>query len=153
MSQELKLPWRHTSVGIIDDKVEWRRTVRSMVLSFGVTEVVEASDGSDFLKKMNKQDCDLSLLLVDDDMHPMDGFVFMYNLRAKAAEPLRRVVSILMAGQYNAEIGKHALDVGYNNVLSKPFSARELENFAQKTLMCPVQWKEDGGILRPVAIA
>lgn len=153
MPLELKIPWKRTSIAIVDDNIGWRRTVRSMVSSFGVTEITEATDGSDFLTKIEKQNSDVDLLLIDDEMLPMDGFVLMTSLRTKAREPLRRTTALLMAGQNSADIARRAQEAGYNGVLAKPFSARELDAAAQRTLLAPVQWREEKGFLRPVLLS
>lgn len=149
---ELKMPWRHTAIGIIDDNVEWRRVLRNMLSALGVGAIVEASDGSDFLKKMEKANNTVDLILVDDEMIPMDGFVLMYSIRAKAKEPLRRVIGVLMTGEQSVDISRRAEQVGYNSVLPKPFSGRELENHLQRVMMAPVQWREDDGLLRPILV-
>jgi len=147
---ELKMPWRHTAIGIVDDNVEWRRVLRNMLSGLGVGGIVEASDGSDFLKKMEKVNNNVDLILVDDEMIPMDGFVLMYSVRARAKEPLRRVIGVLMAGEQSVEISRRAEQVGYNSVLPKPFSGRELEAHLQRIMMAPVQWREVDGLLRPI---
>lgn len=152
MSSELKLPWRHVVVGIVDDNIEWRRTVRAMVMSFGSGDIVEASDGGDFLQKAEEHGSGFDLLLIDDEMMPMDGFVAMQVLRSKVDHPSRRATAILMSGHGSTEIVKRALDVGYHSVLPKPFSSTVLEQHAQKVLLRPVQWKEEGGVLRPATI-
>jgi len=149
---ELKLSWRHIAIGIVDDNIEWRRTVRAMVSSFGASDIVEASDGADFLQKSEDYGAALDLLLVDDEMIPMDGYVVLHALRSKTSQRSRRAAAILMPGQGSADIVKRALDVGYHSVLPKPFSSNVLEQHAQRVLLRPVQWKEDGGLLRPVAI-
>jgi CheY-like chemotaxis protein len=153
VSSELKLSWRHIAVGIVDDNSEWRRTVRAMVMSFGANDIIEAVDGGDFLQKSGERGSGLDLLLVDDEMTPMDGFVVMHALRSKADQLSRRAAAILMAGHGSAEIVKRALDVGYHSVLPKPFSSSVPEAHASKVLMRPVQWREEGGLLCPVAIS
>ncbi len=152
MSSELKLSWRHIAIGIVDDNIEWRRMVRGMVLSFGAVDVVEASDGADFLNKADERRKGLDLLLVDDEMMPMDGFVTLQTLRGKVPHPSRRAAAVLMAGHGNTDVVKRALDVGYHSVLPKPFSSSVLEAHVQKVIMRPVQWKDESGLLRPVAI-
>jgi PleD family two-component response regulator len=149
---ELKLSWRHVAVGIIDDSTDWRRTVRAMVQSFGVTDVVEAFDGADFFKKAEEVGHGLDLLLVDDEMQPMDGLTMMQALRSKKTSLSRRATSILMPGHGHEEIVLKALDVGYHSILPKPFSASALEQHAQRVLMRPSTWKEEKGLLRPLPI-
>ncbi len=123
-----------------------------MVLSFGAVDVIEASDGADFLQKAEERGTGLDLVLMDDEMLPMDGFVALQVMRSKADHLSRRATAILMPGQGSAEIVKRALEVGYHSVLPKPFSSNVLEAHAQKVLLRPVQWKEEAGMLRPVAI-
>ncbi len=124
-----------------------------MVISFGANDIVEASDGGDFLQKAEEYGRGFDLLLIDDEMMPMDGFVALQVLRSKVDHPSRRATAILMPGHGSADIVKRALDVGYHSILPKPFSSSVLESHAQKVLMRPVHWKEEGGVLRPVALA
>lgn len=151
MSSELKLSWRHIAIGIVDDNIEWRRTVRAMVVSFGASDIVEAVDGGDLLRKADERGRGLDLLLVDDEMMPMDGFVLMQVLRGRFGHPSQRAAAILMPGHGDEDIVRRALGVGYHSVLPKPFSSSVLEGHAQKVLLRPVHWKDDGGQLRPVA--
>jgi CheY-like chemotaxis protein len=150
--QELKLSWRHVVVGIVDDNLDWRRVLRGMLQSFGVVDLLEASDGADFMRKTAGVKKSIDFLLVDDDMNPMDGFVFMHMLRSRGDHASRRAVAVLMAGHGGSDLVKRALSVGYHSVLPKPFSAAVLDHHAQKALMRPVQWKEEGGLLLPVTI-
>ena len=119
----------------------------------GVVDIVEASDGSDFMKKEQDGGRALDLLLVDDEMLPMDGLVMMHALRSKATVLSRRAAAILMPGHGQQDIIKRAIDVGYHTVLPKPFSATVLDQHAQRVLMRPTTWKDDGGLLRPSVIA
>lgn len=152
MSSELKLSWRYIAVAIVDDNIEWRRTVRGMMMSFGASDILEASDGADFLQKSEEHKSAFDLLLIDDEMIPMDGFVTLQALRSKANHLSRRATAILMPGGGSADIVNRALEIGYHSVLPKPFSPAVLERHSLKALMRPVHWKEDGGMLRPVPI-
>lgn len=123
-----------------------------MLASFGATDIIEALDGGDLLQKAEERGRGLDLLLVDDEMMPMDGFVLLRVLRANADHPSRRATAILMPGHGSEDIVMRALDVGYHSVLPKPFSSSVLEAHAQKVLLRPIQWREEAGLLRPLAI-
>ncbi len=143
-----KISWRHTAIGIIDDSTDWRRVVRGMCLSFGATEVFETSDGADFLRLAAGRAFDL--LLVDDDMLPMDGFLMLRSLRSMADHPSRRATALLMPGHSDVEVLRKALHAGFHGVLPKPFSAQVLSDRVERLLSMPLVWKEDGDFLHPV---
>lgn len=150
MNSPSKISWRHTVIGIIDDNGDWRRTVRAMCLSFGATEVVEASDAADFLKTTESAGYAFDLLLVDDEMQPMDGFMMVRSLREMVDHPSRRATAILMAGHSDVTILRKALNAGFHGVLPKPFSAQVLGDRVERVLTMPMVWKEDKGFLHPV---
>lgn len=150
MSTTVKLSWRGSLVGIVDDSNEWRRQVRNMFFSFGAKDVVEAHDGSEMLHLAQSHGRPVDLLMVDDEMDPLDGFRAMRSLRSTPGLPGRRATAILMPGQGSVDILKRALEAGYHSILPKPFSAAQLNQHLLRVLTRPMQWNEDGGMLRPV---
>ncbi len=143
-----KISWRHTIIGIVDDSTDWRRVLRGMCQSFGATEVVEAADGADFLSLAGNRAFDL--LLVDDEMQPMDGFLMLRALRSTVDHPSRRTAALLMAGRNDVEILRQALYAGFHGVLLKPFSAQVLADRVERLLSMPMSWKEQGDFLQPI---
>lgn len=152
MPENLKVSWRHTTVGIVSDNGEWRRALRAMLSSFGAADVIESPSGADFLKFAETGKTSLDLLMVDDEMKPLDGFAMMYSLRSSPDLACRRVTSILMPSHGDVEVLRRALDCGYHSVLPKPFSANVLGQHVQRVLMRPMTWKETGDFIRPVPI-
>ncbi|HVI51590.1 MAG TPA: response regulator [Candidatus Sulfotelmatobacter sp.] len=150
MSTAAKLSWRGSLVGIVDDSSEWRRQVRNMFFSFGAKDVVEARDGSEMLHLAQTYGRPLDLIMVDDEMDPLDGFMAMRTLRSTPGLPGRRATAILMPGHGSVDILKRALDVGYHSILPKPFSASQLGQHLLRVLTRPMQWTDEGGMLRPV---
>lgn len=150
MSLPVKLSWRGSVVAIVDDSSEWRRQVRNMFFSFGAKEVFEARDGSEMLHLVQTNPRPIDLLMVDDEMQPLDGFAAMKTLRSTPGGAGRRATAILMPGQGSVDILKKAVDVGYHSILPKPFSAAQLGQHLQRVLARPMQWSEDHGMLRPI---
>lgn len=145
-----KISWRHTVIAIVDDSADWRRVVRAMCLSFGATQVHEAADGSALLHLAEAERLTFDLLLVDDDMQPMDGFLLLRSLRSTADHPSRYATALLMPGDGGVGILRKALDAGFHGVLPKPFSAQALGDRVERLLLQPMQWKEDGELILPV---
>ena len=150
MSAIAKLSFRGSLVGIVDDSSEWRRQVRNMFFSFGAKDVIEAHDGSELLHLASSHGRPMDLLLVDDEMEPLDGFRSMRTLRSTPGLPGRRATAVLMPGQGSVDILKKALDAGYHSILPKPFSASQLSQHLQRVLLRPMLWNDEGGMLRPV---
>lgn len=153
MSAIPKVSFRGSLVAVVDDSSEWRRQVRNMFFSFGAKDVVEARDGSELLHLATTNDRPIDLMLVDDEMEPLDGFRAMRTLRSTPGVPGRRAVAVLMPGQGSVDILKKALDAGYHSILPKPFSATQLSQHLQRLLLRPMQWSEEGDLLRPVNAA
>jgi len=150
MSAAVKLSWRGSLVGIVDDSTEWRRQVRNMFFSFGAKDVVEARDGSELLHLAQTHGRPLDVVLVDDEMEPLDGFRAMRSLRSTPGLAGRRATAILMPGQGSVDILKRALDAGYHSILPKPFSSAQLSQHLLRVLTRPMQWSDEGGLLRPL---
>ena len=150
MSAIPKLSFRGSLIGIVDDSSEWRRQVRNMFFSFGAKDVIEARDGSELLHLAASHGRPMDLILVDDEMEPLDGFMAMRTLRSSPGAPGRRATAVLMPGQGSVDILKRALDAGYHTILPKPFSAAQLSQHLQRVLLRPMLWSEEGEMLRPV---
>lgn len=151
MSAIPKLSFRGSLIGIVDDSSEWRRQVRNMFFSFGAKDVIEARDGSELLHLAASHGRPMDLILADDEMEPLDGFMAMRTLRSSPGAPGRRATAVLMPGQGSVDILKRALDAGYHSILPKPFSAAQLSQHLQRVLLRPMQWSEEGDMIRPIA--
>jgi CheY-like chemotaxis protein len=145
-----KISWRHVVIGIVDDSTEWRRTVRAMCVSYGANQIYDASDGASFLQIATEGGQPFDLLLVDDDMQPVDGYLMLRHLRTTETHPSRRAAAILMPGQGGNETLRQALQAGFHGVLAKPFSSQALGDRAERLLIQPMAWREENDFLCPV---
>jgi len=144
-----RLSWRGSSVCVVDDSQEWRRQLRGMFHAWGPSSFIEAKDGSEMLHTAMTAMRPIDLMLVDDEMLPMDGFLAMQALRSTPGVMSRRAVAVFMPGEVSKSIIQKAIESGYNSVLPKPFSASILNQHLQRLLTRPITWIEDGEMLRP----
>ena len=84
--------------------------------------IVTARDGQEALDYLRKSPVDL--LLTDIMMPRLDGFALLSQIRADAA--LRDLPVVLLSAHAGDEAKIEGLDVGADDYLVKPFSAREL---------------------------
>ena len=146
-----KISWRHTSIGIVDDNADWRSTLRSICNRLGAIDIVDAANGVMFCAAAENFGRGFDLLLVDDDMTPMDGYMLLRHLRSTPTHPSRRAAAILMAPNTESDTLRKALQVGFHGVLAKPFSAGALTERAERILAAPMLWQQSGDLLVPLS--
>ena len=103
---------------IVDDEPRMRRFVR-MNLELEQFQVSEASDGLEAIRKVRDEMPDLVVL--DVEMPKMDGFETLREIRRAAPVP---VIMLTVRGDEEDRI--KGLDLGADDYVTKPFSAREL---------------------------
>ena len=103
---------------IVDDEPRMRRFVR-MNLELEQFQVSEASDGLEAIRKVRDEMPDLVVL--DVEMPKLDGFETLREIRRTAAVP---VIMLTVRGDEEDRI--KGLDLGADDYVTKPFSAREL---------------------------
>jgi two-component system, OmpR family, KDP operon response regulator KdpE len=103
---------------IVDDEPRMRRFVR-MNLELEQFQVSEASDGLEAIRKVRDEMPDLVVL--DVEMPKLDGFETLREIRRTAAVP---VIMLTVRGDEEDRI--NGLDLGADDYVTKPFSAREL---------------------------
>jgi len=103
---------------IVDDEPRMRRFVR-MNLELEQFQVSEASDGLEAIRKVRDEMPDLVVL--DVEMPQLDGFETLREIRRTAAVP---VIMLTVRGDEEDRI--KGLDLGADDYVTKPFSAREL---------------------------
>ena len=85
-------------------------------------KIKEAADGKEALKKLKRYSIDL---VISDVMMPrMDGFALLEAL--KAEEKWRGLPVVMLTARAAAEDKLHALRIGVNDYLTKPFQKEEL---------------------------
>ena len=107
---------------IIDDSEEIRRLLR-MVLKSAAHEVLEARDGAEGLKCVDKQKVDL--VITDVFMPEMDGLEILREMRK--THPGLNVIAMSGGGKYgNMDIMRIARSFGAFHVIAKPFIISEV---------------------------
>jgi two-component system chemotaxis response regulator CheY len=109
---------------LVDDSSTMRRIQANTLNSLGYTELVQAEDGSDALKKL-AENPDVALVLLDWNMPNMNG---LDCLKAIKASPTTKAIPVMMVTS-EAEKTKiiEAVQAGASNYLVKPFDADSLK--------------------------
>lgn len=108
----------HRRILIADDEARMRRFVR-MNLELEGFEVLEASDGLEAIRKAREELPDLVIL--DVEMPKLDGFETLREIRRSLPVP---VIMLTVRSEEDDLI--RGLDLGADDYVTKPFSAREL---------------------------
>src|SRR5579871_440358 len=107
------------------------RVLLSEILrAIGVRHVFEANDGAEALQIMRTHQIDI--IMTDLAMQPLDGIDFVRLLRNSPDSPNPMAPVIMITGHSTQRRVTEARDVGVNEFLSKPVTARGvLERIAQ----------------------
>jgi two-component system KDP operon response regulator KdpE len=103
---------------IVDDEPRMRRFVR-MNLELEGLRVSEASDGLEAVRKVREEMP--NLVVLDVEMPHLDGFETLAEIRRTSPVP---VIMLTVRGEEEERI--RGLDLGADDYITKPFSAREL---------------------------
>jgi two-component system chemotaxis response regulator CheY len=114
---------------VVDDSATMRRIVVNALKTIGVTDVVEAGDGSEGLQKC---DGSVELVITDWNMPVMGGLDFVKALRSNG--PTARVPVLMVTTRSVQEDIVQAVEAGVNGYILKPFTPQVLkEKIAQIT--------------------
>ena len=108
----------HRRILVVDDEARMRRFVR-MNLELEGFLVLEASDGLEAIRKTREEMPDLVLL--DVEMPKLDGFETLREIRRTSPVP---VIMLTVRSEEDDLI--RGLDLGADDYVTKPLSAREL---------------------------
>ena len=108
---------------IVDDYRTMLRIIRNLLKQLGLTNVDEASDGSEALAKL--RDKAYGLVISDWNMQPMTGLDLLREVRADAS--LQHLPFIMITAESKAENVVAAKEAGVNNYIVKPFNAETLK--------------------------
>ncbi len=116
-------------VMVVDDSLTVRRVSQRLLERNGY-EVLLAKDGVDALRQL--QDVQPDVMLVDIEMPRMDGFDLTRNVRSS---PATRDIPIIMITSRTAEKHrKHALELGVNEYVGKPYQEDQLLSLIRRYL-------------------
>ena len=111
---------------VVDDSITVRRVTQRLLQREGY-RVVLAADGLQALERL--QDERPTVVLSDIEMPRMDGFDLARNIRADAA--LRDLPIIMITSRIAQKHREHAMELGVNHYLGKPYSDDELLSLIQ----------------------
>ena len=107
---------------LVDDNHHMRVLLTEILRAIGVRQVFEATDGAEALQLMRSHQIDI--IMSDLAMQPLDGIDFVRLLRNSPDSPNPMAPVIMITGHSTMKRVNEARDVGVNEFLSKPVTAR-----------------------------
>lgn len=132
---------------IVDDNVHMRALIRSVLRALGVTKVREADDGGEALVSLQARPADV--ILLDYAMPEMDGFEFLRRLRLERSSPAPQARVIIVTGYGDLKRVAEARDLGADEFLIKPLTAKSLLDRLEAVISRPRPFVETGDFLGP----
>lgn len=106
---------------VVDDSITVRRVTQRLLLREGY-RVALAADGLQALERLQEERP--TVVLSDIEMPRMDGFDLARNIRADAT--LRDLPIVMITSRIAQKHRDHAIELGVNHYLGKPYSDEEL---------------------------
>ena len=110
---------------VVDDFATMRRIVKGVLKQLGFCNIIEAEDGSEALKEMQKEA--VGLVVSDWNMPNMTGLELLKAVRGD--ENLKGTPFIMVTAEGQKENVVEAVKAGVNNYIIKPFTP---ETFGEK---------------------
>ncbi|CAA7611861.1 CheY-like receiver [Candidatus Terasakiella magnetica] len=125
----------HITALIIDDSRYARSYIKTALQSFGISTILEASDGPLGLELLGSHA--IQLIVTDHDMSPMNGIDFTRYVRSGDMVKCVDVAIIMMSGEAAKEVVFEARNAGVSEFLVKPVSADSLFRRVRAALLNP----------------
>jgi two-component system, chemotaxis family, chemotaxis protein CheY len=116
------LRFEQLNILLVDDNHHMRVLLTEILRAIGVRQVFEANDGAEALRIMRAHQVDI--IMTDLAMQPLDGLDFVRRLRNSTDSPNPMAPVIMITGHSTQRRVTEARDVGVNEFLSKPVTAR-----------------------------
>ena len=120
---------------IIDDNAHIRTMLAGILRAIGINLIIEAGDGAEALQILRTNRIDV--VLTDLAMGPLDGIDFVRLLRNSPDSPNQRVPVIMITGHSTMRRIEEARDVGVDEFLTKPLTARGVVHRLQQVIDHP----------------
>jgi two-component system chemotaxis response regulator CheY len=124
MPRNLEELIKSTKILIVDDEYYTRKVIRTLLLSVGVSNIHDASDGASGLDAIRALAPDLVIL--DWEMPGMDGAEFVRRVRSPNSFPHPGVPIIMLTGHGERGRVLEAVRLGVHEFLLKPVSSKAL---------------------------
>lgn len=118
---------------IVDDHKTMLRIVRNLLGQLGITNVTEATDGQDALRKLVAEHFDL--ILSDWNMQPMPGLELLQLVRRDVTYRHTHVPFVMITAEARPENIIEARNSGVDNYIVKPFNADTLKTKIEAALL------------------
>jgi len=132
---------------VVDDEQYMRKVVRTMLLSIGMRNIFDASDGPAGLDLIRKHVPDAVIL--DWEMPGLDGPGFVRMVRSPATFPHPNVPIIMLTGHGERSRVVEAVKIGVNEFLLKPVSVKALQDRVTAVLTKPREIMQNGDYYGP----
>ena len=136
-----------TKVLVVDDEFYMRKVVRTLLVSIGIGTVVEAQDGAEGLEHIRREPPDI--VIVDWQMPGLDGPSFVRKVRSPATFCHPDVPIIMLTGHGERSRVLEAAQLGVNEFLLKPVSAKALEERLVALIAHPRRMVHSNGYYGP----
>lgn len=120
---------------VVDDNHHMRVLLSEVLRAVGLQNIYEAGDGAEALQQMRAHPIDI--VMTDLAMEPLDGIDFVRLLRNSPDSPNQMAPVIMITGHSTMRRISEARDVGVNEFLAKPLTARGVLDRLQKIIDHP----------------
>jgi two-component system, chemotaxis family, chemotaxis protein CheY len=111
---------------VVDDNKHMRLLVSAVLEAFGVKTIYEAANGEDAWKILTQNPCDI--VFVDWVMPGMSGVELTEKIRTAPDSPNPFLPIVMLTGHTSIEKVNLARNMGVNEFLAKPVSAKAIIN-------------------------
>ena len=132
---------------IVEDNLPMMEIVKSLLLTFGVGNVITAQNGEEGVRMYRRHKPDI--ILADWMMQPVDGISFTRLIRNDPSGPNQYIPIILMTGFSEKRRVIQARDSGVTEFLVKPFTARDLYRRIVQVIERPRQFVRSDDFFGP----
>ena len=125
---------RSTTILVVEDQMQIRGLLASVLRTFGVGNILRASNGAEAIELLRTVSRDpaaagasrVDAILSDWVMHPVDGAMLLRWVRKHKESPNRFLPFVMITAFSDPHRVELARDLGVTEFLSKPFSAQSV---------------------------
>ncbi len=139
--------FNHLRILVIEDNQPMLEICKTLLLTFGVGEVITARNGEEGFKVFCRENPDI--VVSDWMMEPTDGISMSRRIRNDATSPNRYVPIILITGFSEKKRVVQARDAGVTEFLVKPFTARDFYKRIAQIIERPRQFVKSEDFFGP----
>ncbi len=123
MKRELRA---NLNVLIVEPNEYYRRTYVTILHGLGFKQVTAESNSADAMQSIRLGRT--KLLIIGDQLQPQSGCAFVHGLRHLGDPKLSQIPVVMITDRPKIENVQQARDVGVNEILANPVSAKAMES-------------------------